>query len=262
METTLYYYTGTGNSLWTARTLAGLLGETEVLAMAGLRDGPVEPPTKRVGLVFPVHIWGLPHPVVDFVRRLSVPFDTYLFAIAVNAGQVSRTLVQLEELCRSQGKLLQSGISVALPSNYIPWGGPGPEEKLSAMHADARRRIEAYAPIVRDRQPAPVDRGPLWQRVLFTALYRMSWGQVPQMDKSFWTDAKCDGCGICAKVCPCGNIVMTNDRPVWQHRCEQCLACIQWCPKEALQYGKKTPAYPRYRHPEVRVADLVKAKRG
>jgi len=90
----------------------------------------------------------------------------------------------------------------------------------------------------------------------------MSYGKVPQMDKSFWTDGKCNGCGVCANVCPCGNIVMTADRPVWQHRCEQCLACIQWCPKEALQYGKKTPAYPRYRHPEVRVADLVKAKRG
>jgi len=28
---------------------------------------------------------------------------------------------------------------------------------------------------------------------------------------------------------------MFDGRPVWQHHCEQCFACLQWCPKEAIQ---------------------------
>lgn len=44
----------------------------------------------------------------------------------------------------------------------------------------------------------------------------------------------------------------------WLNHCEQCLACIQWCPQEALQYGKKTPAYERYHHPEIKLQDLLR----
>ena len=38
---------------------------------------------------------------------------------------------------------------------------------------------------------------------------------------------------------------------------EQCLACIQWCPQEAIQFGKKTPRYKRYHHPEVTVREML-----
>ena len=48
---------------------------------------------------------------------------------------------------------------------------------------------------------------------------------IPLADKSFQVDAKCSGCGTCAKVCPVGNIKMVEGKPVWQHHCETCLAC-------------------------------------
>jgi len=37
---------------------------------------------------------------------------------------------------------------------------------------------------------------------------------------------------------------------------EQCLACIQWCPAEAIQYGKNTAAKKRYHHPEIKLSDM------
>jgi len=77
------------------------------------------------------------------------------------------------------------------------------------------------------------------------------------MDKGFWVDEKCNSCGICKTACLCGNIALKEGRPVWLHHCEQCLACIQWCPPEAIQYGKKTQRYERYRHPEVKLSDMI-----
>jgi hypothetical protein len=38
------------------------------------------------------------------------------------------------------------------------------------------------------------------------------------------------------------------------------MACIQWCPQEAIQYGKKTVKYPRYHHPEVVLEDMLERK--
>jgi flavoprotein len=90
----------------------------------------------------------------------------------------------------------------------------------------------------------------------------MSFKQVPKMDKRFWADEKCNSCEICYKVCPDGNIEMKNEKPSWLHRCEQCLACIQWCPQEAIQYGKKTVKYQRYHHPEVTLKNMLEQASG
>jgi ferredoxin len=257
MPTTIYYYTGTGNSLWAARNLAENLGDAQIEAMARL-SGPVHAPSGAVILVFPVHIWGVPGAVLDFIQRLELEPGTWLGALAVNAGQVSGTLVQLESVCAQRGWRLQGGWSLVMPSNYIPWGGPGSDDLVKQRIGDSRTKLRDIATLVREGGITPVERGPLWQRILFTAIYSLSFRKVPTMDSSFWVDTKCNGCGLCARICPANNIAMLDGKPTWQHHCHQCLACIQWCPQEALQYGKKTPAYPRYHHPEVKVGDMIR----
>ena len=74
----IFYFSGTGNSLWTARQLSAALGEAEPVAVAdelrragetgeceySLKDG--EP----LILVFPVHSWGPAVLMLRFVERL------------------------------------------------------------------------------------------------------------------------------------------------------------------------------------------------
>lgn len=115
--------------------------------------------------------------------------------------------------------------------------------------------------LVTERRSAPVERGPLWQHLAFTPMYHLSFSKIATMDKSFWVDDRCNGCGTCASVCPTGNVELEQGRPTWHQRCEQCLACIQWCPKESIQYGKKTPNYERYHHPEVKLAEMTRTIR-
>jgi len=40
-----------------------------------------------------------------------------------------------------------------------------------------------------------------------------------------------------------------------------CCACIHLCPVEAIQYGHKTKNRGRYRHPDLKIADM-KVQRG
>ena len=49
-------------------------------------------------------------------------------------------------------------------------------------------------------------------------------------------------CSICSKV-SVENITLQEGKRTRNQRCEQCFACLQWCPQEAIQYGKKTPQY-------------------
>ncbi len=126
MDTTIYYYTGTGNSLWVARTLAHELGGADVVNIVESGERVVVAPARAVVIVFPVHMWGLPSAVIRFADRLRTLSPGYVCAVAVNAGQVSNTLVQMKRLLARKGLVLSLGFEVKTPSNYIPWGGPGP----------------------------------------------------------------------------------------------------------------------------------------
>jgi len=259
MKTDLFYYTGTGNSLWTARMLAKELGEAEIIPISRCSGNPVTSRAEAIGIVFPVHIWGPPRRVLAFVDALEPNPSRYHFAVALNAGQVAATLIQMKKRMDVRGLPLCSGFELEMPSNYIPWGGPGPEAKRIRLSTAAREKIGRIGAVVAARVTQPVEKGPLWKNILFTGLNRLSFSRVPAMDKSFWVDEKCNACGVCKAVCPCGNIDLPSGKPVWLHHCEQCLACIQWCPQEAIQFGKKTPRYERYHHPEVTLKEMIAA---
>lgn len=262
MKTAIYYYTGTGNSLWVARELAAALPETELMAMVDCPDGPIRTDAERVGVVFPVHMWGVPRRVLDWTARIEPAPGRYTFAVAVNAGQVSRALIQLGETLAMRSITLYAGASCDLPSNYLPWGGAIPRDQQETKFEKARSRLARLVETLKAGRPEPVDRGPLWQRVVLTGIYKMSFPRIATMDKGFWVDDLCSGCGTCVKVCAPRNVTLVDGKPKWGGRCEQCLACIQWCPKDAIQYGKKTELYARYHHPSVRVADIMpKAQR-
>jgi len=250
MRTTLYVYTGTGNSLWIARQLALELEDAALQFMPFLSK-EMQTEAGRVGIIFPVHIWGLPSHVIQFVHRLHVKPETYLFALAVNAGQPAATLIQLQKITSARGASLAAGWSFVMPSNYTPWGGPGPIDIQQRRFREAQEKVKTLAGAILRGERKSVDRGPLWQNIVLSWIYKLSFRSVHKMDKKFWVDDKCNRCGICSEVCPAGNIEMTGGTPAWHHRCEQCLACLQWCPQEAIQYGEKTAKYPRYHHPEV-----------
>ncbi len=257
MKTDLFYYTGTGNSLWTTRMLAKEMGGAEIIPISSTTGNPIVSGAEAIGIIFPVHIWGLPRRVIAFVDALEKKGSRYYFAVAVNAGQVAATLIQLSKRMQARGLSLSAGYELVMPSNYIPWGGPGPEEEQIRQIEGARKKISRIAAGCAAREKRPVEKGPLWQNILFTGLNRLSFSRVPTMDRSFRADEKCNGCGICKAICPSGNIALPGDRPAWLHHCEQCLACIQWCPQEAIQFGKKTPRYKRYHHPEIILRDML-----
>ena len=256
MKTRLYVFTGTGNSLWVARQLATELKEATLEFMPYLSKN-FKAEAYALGIVFPVHIWGLPMRVIRFVEHLQVKPNPYFFALAVNAGQPAATLLQMKKLMSARQLSLAMGYSFVMPTNYIPWGGPGPIDAQQRRYQEARRKVQAMAGLILRREQKRVEKGPLWQNILFSWFYKMSFPYVYKLDKNFWVDPKCNSCGICAQVCPAQNVEMSNGKPVWLHRCEQCLACLQWCPQEAIQYGKKTVRYSRYRHPEINLKDML-----
>ncbi len=257
MNTIIYFYTGTGNSLWTARKLAALLKNTELIPIPAAASQSAKTQAEAIGFVFPVHIWGVPKLVIDFINHLESGSSTYHFALAVNAGQVAATLIQLKKILMMKGYDLDAGFSIDMPSNYIPWGGAIAENKQQIKFQRSEEKIGRIAEIIKAQRKLTPEKGPLWQNILFSFFYRKSFPHIHKMDKSFRADDKCNNCRICEIICPVRNILIVDGKPLWQHHCEQCFACLQWCPEEAIQYGKNTQKKKRYQHPEISLKDMM-----
>jgi len=257
MESSIYVYTGTGNSLWAARNIGERLNASEIIPISRLKNESIRCNSERIGLIFPVHIWGVPPPVLEFISRLKADPGQYFFAVAVNAGQVAATLIQLQSILQQKQLRLSSGFSIELPSNYIVWRGAVSEKKQHKKFTAALQKMERIATIIRNKEALPPEKGPIWQNPFFSWAYRKTFPHIGKMDKSFFGDEKCNACGICSKICPANNIAISGKKPVWQHHCEQCFACVQWCPEEAIQAGKNTKNKVRYHHPDVSLKDML-----
>lgn len=93
-QTTIFYFSGTGNSLAVSKAIAEKLGNTDVIPMVQSNALEKVNNSERIGLIFPVYVFGLPLVVNRFVKSLRIPKTTYLFAVAVHGGMPCGTLKQ------------------------------------------------------------------------------------------------------------------------------------------------------------------------
>ncbi len=79
--------------------------------------------------------------------------------------------------------------------------------------------------------------------------------------KELSVNADCISCGICTKVCPRGNIEIVDGKPVFHQSCEFCLACVNNCPKKAIEIkrDKNKETKERYRNENTTVQEIIKA---
>jgi ferredoxin len=254
-STILYWFSGTGNSLVAAKELAARLGGAELVPMARALGGEIRT-ARRVGLVFPVHAFGPPLLVAEFLRKLPVSSETYLFAVATNGGMIGQTFRFMRQILAERALSLAAGWGVHMPGNCLTLYGAESAKKQDRLFAKAPAKLDAIA-----RAVAAEERGtyedsypPLsW---LLGLIWRVGTPHFGEADRKFHATGVCTHCGLCERICPVGDIKLVEGRPTWLHHCQQCLACIQWCPVEAIQYGKGTQGRKRYRQPRVIAGDL------
>lgn len=257
MRTTIYYFSATGNSLTTARAIANNLGETDLISIPQLTQQAVKTDALQVGIVFPVHMWGVPGMVTRLIGRLEVSPQAYIFAVATSGGMPLGTLKQTRRLFADRGMKLAAGFSLTMVNNCTAVLAAPSLEKQRVKIKRARKTVERICAAIKNGKRTIYQGVPMVNWVFFKYMYQRALPKVPGLGKMYFTDNNCNGCGVCIKVCQAGNIVISQGKPVWLDRCEACYACLQWCPKESIQAGTITIGRRRYRHPDIRLADIA-----
>ena len=263
MSTIIYYYSATGNSLAIARKIADGLADATVVPLAGPRKGGTMGEAERVGIVFPIFAWGPPRTVEEFVAHADLSAARYIFAVASCGGTVARTLPKLGQTLKARGLSLDAGFAVRSESyaaSSDDGGGNGMIKLVRSLSggvapAENVRLPEIVEAIKAGRRLKP-ERSALAGALLGSFFHSMAAAQFPKLDAGYSVAESCDGCGICQRVCPRGNVVVEDGSPRWHHDCDFCGACVVWCPRSAI-VTKSGIAPAGKHHAEVKLADML-----
>jgi ferredoxin len=259
MKTIIYFFSGTGNSLKVAKDLAKNLGNAELIPIAKVwQQENIIPTAEKVGFVFPLYFAGVPAIVHNFLDRIKLNNVNYIFAVITSHGGGSgATLYQINKKLKIKSKSLSAGFSIEMPGNYIPMYDITSEEEQKLVFEKSKERISHITEIIKDNKfEIKRETVPFIGNIISNYFSK----KFSEKDKKFITDEKCNSCGVCETVCPVNNIKIVDGKPQWQHKCQQCLACIHFCPTFAIQYGNKTMKRKRYHHPEITLKDIINQK--
>lgn len=232
---------------------------------------------ERLGFVFPVHGWRVPRLVRDFLSQLVVTQPTegltsadssarknphqapFTYAVCTAGDSIGLTIENLNATLAANDSLNALGIhevssaySLIMPESYVglPFMDVDPKEKeirkkeksaqeLEVICEEVFNRKESINRLVKGFWPWGMTKiiGGFFEHVLIT-------------DKRFHvTQEKCVKCGICANVCPVGDIKGGKGKtPEWLHHkdCLTCFCCYHHCPHHAIEFGHQTQKKGQY----------------
>ena len=246
----ILYFSGTGNSRFVAERIAAATSDKLFDTFEYIREEKGAAFTEPGAYVFvaPVYAAAPPIAFMEFIRRSQFPKACRAYFVVTCASGAGGSPAYCKKIASDKGFFYMGTAKVDMPQNYTPFFKIGTPEENKAKIDAALPVIDRIADAIRNKQALPDPGMKTWERV-FTPLVLKPYYKWFVSAKPFTATDDCVGCDKCAKVCPFGNITLRDKKPVWGSRCTHCMACINLCPKDAIEYGNRTQGKPRYHGP-------------
>jgi len=287
--TEIYYFSGTGNSLYVAGAINKRLASSKLFSIPAIMNkfrentnlkkdkNIIKTHSDSVGFVFPCHGVVIPVIVKRFLERFDISSSSYIFAIVTRGGSVFHGFNIINKILGKQDKELDASFVITMANNdsklktfYIP-----SEEEFKKIEKKVAEKVDSISKIILNQRTHHDDVDGIsftrykWinyilERVIPFLMFKFS----TKIKNYFYSDSTCTGCGICEKMCLSNKISMEDGKPVWQQdiECYLCYGCLNYCPNEAIQIHSTrymtsfTKEKGRYPHPYASVKDMVNQK--
>ncbi len=131
----IYYFSGTGNSLWTARRLAEQLGE-QTENLVNYKDKKLVCHDDVIGVVCPTYMASLPWFVKKVFLNAELNPNAYTFLVATsNNGKAQMSPSCMDSLLVRNGTSLMGYFDLRMPGNCMESSAKENEQRLAAAPA-------------------------------------------------------------------------------------------------------------------------------
>ncbi len=294
MKTVCLYFSGTGNNLYVASKIAaGVAAAENSATIKAEKDGISEDTDTRVGdsqlEVLPVSVLGsdaetyleneapfdiadfdtvvfcapsyyshVPPFVLEMIGKVRFTPEQKIYSVVVCAGNRGLAVEDLRMAITCSGGQIFGEYAIMLPGSYILSYGAFPKWLCGIENSFARNKIKKIVNDIIAGEGHLIKSPGMFYREKDETRLRTAIDGFGKIGKNYTVASSCTGCGTCAKVCPVGNVNMVDGKPVFSDKCQQCMACIQWCPNKAIDYEGKAEGKKRYHHGAVKAKDMWK----
>ena len=244
----ILYFTGTGNSKYCADFLGHRLGDEACDLSERIKKKDFTPfeSEKSYIICVPTYAWRAPRVVTDFLVKTELKGSKDVYFVMTCGGEIGKAEKYNKALCYSLGKTYKGTVKVKMAENYLAMFDVTDEKREEELMAEADKELENAVRLIMKNENLPaVKEGAIGN--LLSGIVNEMFNKYYLTDKKFYVKDSCVSCGLCEKKCPLGNIEVKDGKPLWLGSCTQCMACISYCPKEAIEYGKKSEGKRRYR---------------
>lgn len=244
----IFVFSGTGNSKFIADALAERLAD-EVVSLNDIFKNAkdcVFTSEKPYVLVAPIYAWRYPAIVEQFIEtaRLSGSKDIYFLAtMGENSGSCDRFTAKLA----AQKGLNSKGFrGIVMPNNYVIASVMESTEETDAILAKAIPQVDEIAEAIRNGGQLKKTDKTMLAGLLSGPVHNMFTKHMHSSENYVVSDA-CISCGKCVSLCVLNNVTLApGEKPVFGKNCMNCYACLQYCPKQAIDIAGKTENHGRY----------------
>lgn len=250
----IYFMSGTGNTFRASRVFA------ETAASPGC-DVSMTPmgkssrprsisggSSKLVLLASPTHGFTAPWLAIWFAMRMPRGGGAHAAVLVTRAGsRIGRVILPgldgtaayiLALIMLLKGYRVRGAIGIDMPSNWLAVHPGFKRASAEAIIAHSRPSLDRYCRRILSGRMffGSWISFPLGLLLLPVSLGYLVYGRA-MFGKLFFAGNKCNGCGLCAKQCQHNAIRMRGRplRPYWTFRCESCMRCMAYCPKETIE---------------------------
>ena len=262
MKIELRYFTGTGNSLKILKTCDAVFTDsgntTNISAISA--DEKVIPNADLIGFCFPVYAFGIPRISASYLKGIEKFKTRQRVFILITAGAADESGFAIKEcaslLRKKNCEIVYSGV-IQMPINWTtsphPPFPPPKEEASQIIERGVAEAKQIASEILKGKETHHHFNYPkryskpkfYWDYYMFKHL------GIQFMWRSFTVYENCNGCQLCARICPTNSIRIEDKKPVWSKTCEQCMRCVNFCPKESIYQtqGGDTRGKHKYHEP-------------
>jgi ferredoxin len=259
MKIELRYFTGTGNSWKVLDTCKEVfIGNHNAVSISPIGSGSqIAQDADIIGFCFPVYAFGIPRICRRYLKQLpkfNKPQHAFVIITAGKGDEAGFSVRESVKLLRKRNCVIIYSAVVEMPINWTTYMNPPSEQEAKKIvYLGIQQAREIGNDILNGIHKyhgfnIPENYGHFG---LYKEYYLFKYLGLQNMWRSFKVYGSCNGCGLCAEICPTASIAMANKNPRWSSSCEQCMRCVNYCPRQAIfqSMGGGTAGRNRYHFP-------------